>query len=79
MKKLITFHLSIVFVLFCISFSACSKDEGAESEKGTIEKMTDHAADVVVDKIRTPMEKARSVKDLEEKRMRGVDEALIDD
>ncbi len=41
--------------------------------------MTDHAADVVVDKIRTPMEKARSVKDLEEKRMRGVDEALIDD
>jgi hypothetical protein len=34
--------------------------------------MTDHPADVVVEKIRPPIEKARSVQDMEEARSRGL-------
>ena len=75
MKRLLM-YFAIAVLVFCINFSACSKDEGPKSEKGKIEKMTDHAADIAVKKIRTPIDKARSVQEMEEERMRGLDEAL---
>jgi len=62
--------------LIGFSFFACSKKEEAEPEKGDIEKMTDEAADVIVNKIRTPMDRARSVKELEEDRAKAMDEAI---
>ena len=51
-------------------------NEDMEPEKGKIEKMTDRTADVIVEKIKTPIDRARSVKDMEKKRMRGIDETL---
>jgi hypothetical protein len=48
----------------------------SESEKGTIEKMTDRAAKEMVNRIRTPINKARSVKDRQEDRFNDMDESL---
>ena len=75
MRRLLTCAL-IGFSFVCFSFFACSKKEEAEPEKGAIEKMTDEAADVIVNKIRTPMDRARSVKELEEDRAKAMDEAI---
>ena len=75
MKKMLIYPAIALFLLSII-FLACSKGEDVESEKGKIERMTDHTADVIVEKIRTPIEKARSVRDMEEDRMRGIDETL---
>jgi len=75
MKKILIYPAIALFLLSII-FLACSKGEDVESEKGKIERMTDHTADIIVEKIRTPIEKARSVRDMEEDRMRGIDETL---
>ncbi len=77
MKKNVT-HLAIALFLSATIFFACSnsKNEDMESEKGKIEKMTDRTADIIVEKIRTPIDRARSVKDMEKERMRGIDETL---
>ena len=64
------------FFVLCTAVVGCSKDESAERETGRIEKMTDHAADIAVGKIRTPIDQARSAKDMEEARMRSIDESL---
>ena len=75
MKKIMT-YLAIALFLSCTFFFACSKNEDVEPEKGKIEKMTDHAAEVIVEKIKTPIERARSVKDMEKERVKGIDETL---
>lgn len=77
MKRLMT-YLSIVSVVFCITFSACTKKEEVEPEKGKIDKMTDEAADAIVQKIRTPINQARSAKDTGEERLKAFDEELKD-
>lgn len=68
--------LTISLVVLCIGFSACSKGEEEKSEKGAIEKMTDEAADRIVQEIRTPLEHARSVQELTKERARTFDESL---
>lgn len=68
--------MAIALFLSCTIFFACSKNEDGEPEKGKIEKMTDHAADVIVEKIKTPIDRARSAKEMEIERARGIDEAL---
>jgi hypothetical protein len=75
MKKIAT-YMTIALSLSCTVFFACSKDKDIEPEKGRIEKMTDHAADVIVKKIKTPIERARAVKDMEKERMKDIDETL---
>ena len=75
MKSIVT-YLAIALFFSCTVFFACSRNEDVEPEKGKIEKMTDHAADVIVEKIKTPIDRARSVKDMEKERVRGIDETL---
>jgi hypothetical protein len=75
MKKIVT-CLTIVLSLSCAIFFACSKDKDIEPEKGRIEKMTDRTADAIVKKIKTPIERARAVKDMEKERMEHIDETL---
>lgn len=75
MKKNVT-YLAIALFLSCSIFFACSKNEDLESEKGKIEQMTDRTADIIVERIKTPIDRARSVKDMEKERMRGIDETL---
>ena len=75
MKRLLM-YFAIALVVFSVDFFGCSKDENVEPTKGRIEEMTERAADVAIKKIRTPIQKARSVRDMEETRMRSVDETL---
>ena len=75
MKKILLYP-AIVLFLFCATLFACSNNGDEESKKGRIEKMTDKAAKDIVDHIRTPIEKARSVKNIEEDRQNAVEENL---
>ena len=79
MKKVMTYSvLALLFV--SVALLTCSNNKEAESEseseKGTIEKMTDRAAKEMVNRIRTPINKARSVKDRQEDRLNDMDESL---
>ena len=75
MKKILLYP-SIVLFLFCATFFACSNNGDEESKKGRIEKMTDKVAKDIVDHIQTPIDKARSVKNIEEDRQNAVEENL---
>ncbi len=71
------FVIYAVFLLFVISplISACSRKD-VEEKKGTIDKMTDHAAELAVEKIRTPIKQAEAARKREEERMKKLGEAL---
>jgi hypothetical protein len=72
--------LSIVFVFAALlsgtAFIACSDNTTAESGKGTVETMTDTAAETALDRIRTPLEKAYAVKIQQEDRNRALEGRL---
>ena len=74
--------LAIVMALFfgCTGFFACSNRDEAKSEpqKGVIEEMTDKAAQKAINRIRTPLNKARSVAEQEEDRLSDMDQSLKD-
>ena len=74
MKKKFLIGLCLVWLL---SF-ACSKSPEGEvaDEKGVIKEMTDRAADEIVQHIRTPINKARSAKDLEDGRVEEMENNL---
>ena len=73
-------RMMILFVLASFlsgaSFYACSNNSKADSEKGAIEKMTDKAAKEAVDRIRTQIEKAHSVKNQQADRYSAIEESL---
>ena len=75
MRRLVM-YFAIPLLVLSVNVFGCSKDEDVEPTKGRIEEMTERAADVAIKKIRTPIEKARSVRNMEETRMRSVDETL---
>ena len=53
-----------------------AKNKTATPEKGAIEKMTDNAAKEALDRIRTPIEKARSAQKQGEDRLSDLEKAL---
>ena len=61
-----------------ITLFACSNNKEGESEKGKIETMTDKAAEELVNKIRTPMDRAREVEKKQLDRYREMEESLKD-
>jgi hypothetical protein len=67
---------AIALTVFVLCFSACSKGKDAEPAKGKIEKMTDQAAEAAMEKIRTPLDKARAVQKMGEERMKAADESM---
>jgi len=67
-----------LLAVFCIGLSACSKEEAGEPERGKIEEMTDQAAGVMVDRIQTPIERARSADEMARERIKGMDGAAKD-
>ena len=75
MKKVFMYFVTVLSVL-CIGFSACSKGEDVESEKGEIEKITEQIAEDVVQEIKVPINKARVVQDREGKRQEDLDNLL---
>ena len=75
MKKILLTSV-IVMLLGGPALIACSNNKEAESEKGTIEKMTDKTAKEVVNRIRTPIDKAQSVKNQQEDRLSDMEKSL---
>jgi hypothetical protein len=68
MKKLFLYLTAAL--LFCgLSLVGCSSDSAKEPEKGAIRKMTDEVAHDLSHKMRSPIDKARALKDQEEDRL----------
>ena len=70
------FLYSVIFALLFFQVSACSKDKDDEKEKGAIEKMTEKTAQDIVNKIQTPIDRAKDAKETEEDRAKKMDEML---
>ena len=66
-KKLLYYTLALLFA--GMSLWACSNNTGGEPEKGAIKQMTDQVAKDLAHQIRSPINKARAVKELEEDRI----------
>ncbi|MGD9182904.1 MAG: hypothetical protein PVF26_15290 [Desulfobacterales bacterium] len=71
----------MIYCVFALIFGgvlllACSNNKEAESEIGPIDRITGKAAKEMVNRIRTPINKARSVKDQQEDRINDMDESL---
>ena len=77
MKKNIL-YIFLALLLFCAVFAACTSKKEAETEKGSIDKMTDRAAKEMADSIQIPLARARAAAKLQEDKMRDLDEALKD-
>ena len=77
MRRLFMYS-ALTLAVFGIAFSACSKEEHGKSEKGKIEEMTDEAANVIVDRMKTPIDRARSVDEMARERIKSMDEATKD-
>jgi len=74
------FFAAVVLALVLLLPSGCTKkdeEQGSNVEdKGRIEQMTDQAAQKAEEKIRTPLDKARSTKDLGDDRLETMDKVL---
>ena len=66
-KRLVYFTMTLLFS--GIFLWGCSSDTEGESEKGAIKQMTDQVAKDLVHQIRSPINKARAVKEREEERL----------
>ncbi len=76
--KRFAIYAVLLLLIICPLISACSKKDGEET-RGAIDEMTDHAAEVAVEKIRTPIKQAEAAGKLEEERVKKADEALKDE
>jgi len=75
MKKLLLFSILVLF-FGSASFFACSNNKEAESENETTETGIDKAVKETSRKILAPLEKARSVKNQQEERLRDMEEVV---
>ncbi|MCK5505926.1 MAG: hypothetical protein KAJ10_12240 [Thermodesulfovibrionia bacterium] len=75
MKKMFLYSIAAL-LLISSTHIACSSHKEAESEKGTIEKMTDRKGKEMADSITVPIEKARAARELVEGRGSDMEEAL---
>jgi len=66
----------IVLSIFCLSFAACLQGKDEESGKGSIDKITDRAAEKAVKYIKTPLDKARTAQEKENERTSTMEEAV---
>ena len=64
----------ILVAVVLVGGVACSNQEA--DEKSSIDEVTTKAAKVVVDRIHSPIDKAKATKSLGDDRMRAMDEAL---
>ena len=67
----------VMLSVLLVMGAGCSKSEEQQPEgKGSIEKITDEAAEAAVKKIRTPQDKARATRNLGDDRLEAMDKAL---
>ena len=58
----------LICILCCLLLSACSQEEEEVRKESSIDRATKEVADKVVEQIKTPLEKAEAVKEIEEQR-----------
>lgn len=76
-KNSYDFWCLLILGFFLMLPAGCSKnDETRIEEKGQIEKMTDHAAETAVKKIRTPVDKARATQNYGDDRLEKIDKTM---
>lgn len=64
-------------MLLVMGAGGCSTNDEQQAEaKGSIEKITDDAAEAAVKKIRTPKDKARAVQNIGDDRLEEMDNVL---
>ncbi len=59
-------------------FFACSDKDNGVKEKNVVEKISDDAAKKISDKILEPVENARDVKVMEDKRLQELEKAMVE-
>ena len=74
MRKILFYTFTFLFLCFWIS--ACSNGGENEQEKGAIEKMTERTVHDMVEKIQTPIDRAKNAKETEEDRAKKMDEII---
>ena len=75
MIKFLLYCCILLFLGGAVYYALSAKKE-VELEKGTIDQITDKAAQEMVDKIRAPIDKARSLQKQEEDRARESEESI---
>ena len=75
MKKLL-FYCVIAVFFSGVTLFACSNNQDAESEKRRIEQMTEKTGKEIVDKLKSPIEKARSVQTQQDDRSSAMEKTL---
>ena len=58
----------LLCILCCLMLCACSQEEEEVQKDGSIDRATKAVADKAVEQIKTPLEKAEAVKEIEEQR-----------
>jgi len=71
MKKMILFSI-LIFLTFSIPYVGCSNND----KTGSNQKVTEKAADKIVETIEAPIDLAKSVKDQEEERLKNLDKSV---
>lgn len=69
MIKNIIYYTTIIFILFGLIFSGCSKSEDPQTAKEPLEQGRNEVADEITNRIQDPIDKARAVKALEDARI----------
>jgi len=77
MKRVLIGFIMVMF-LCGAAFWSCSGDKKTESKKGAIEKMTEKTGKEIADRLKKPIENARSAKEKEVKRSKKIENALKD-
>lgn len=65
-----------ICLLSCLLLIGCSQDEEETGSDSAIDRATKKVADTAVERIKTPLEKAEAVKEIEEQRRDKLDEQV---
>jgi hypothetical protein len=68
--------LLVAVMAMGIGFSACSKSDDTEQPKATLKEVTEKTKEAIQKNMNAPIEKARTIQNLGEERLKAVDEAL---
>ncbi len=64
----------VLAMLLCLFFCSCSGGNNPDPDKGSIEKLTEQAGKEAAEAIKKPIDKARNIDDLAQKRLRNLDQ-----
>ena len=58
----------LICILSCLMLCTCSQEEADVQKESSIDRATKAVADKAVEQIKTPLEKAEAIKEIEEQR-----------